>query len=308
MKLFEDYIDDWDLVVQGPPSRDGGDGVHRHGMIATFAAVYSKILQRLDHLDWAWDLHKFRENILKHFMHSDGSLRRHPNPEKWYGGDEFDCWRRMSRDGYSTLLSGVASWRSYGLARKIVKKKRAIATAHCWKYLRGKLGLLPAIVLWPVLIIPWRYSWDYHHRHNHSYPGDGRFEELLPGAPTLFATWGLEMRACYDEHSYWSNIKHFNLRPWREFCDLHLVLSSIHWRLFRKDDGDINTHLAVSLAAYLTEPTWMSRLNMRLFPWTASKAKMFRYYSPTVNSESIGDMLPVFTPIREHFEKTEWFK
>ena len=45
--IFNDYVDKWGLVVQNvtmPKGGDGGDAIHRAGMIESFRRFYERVL------------------------------------------------------------------------------------------------------------------------------------------------------------------------------------------------------------------------------------------------------------------------
>lgn len=303
---FDNWVDSWGLIAEGPPHRDGGDSVHRSGLINTFRFFYFQAMDSARPTrTWSLNMKSFRRAARESLMRSDGALRRHPDSTRWYGSEKARCWNRISRDAYATWMSGAASGRERELARAAVRAKRRISGSHCWTFLKSNLGYLaviPYVFLRPV----WGLLFSYNHHHNGVSPSQPedindprkKWTDVLPGDLTLFSTWAIEMRA-QGKAWYWL------LRPWREFCDIHAALSSIHWKLFRKDDMDINTHLAQTLAGYLVAPTFISRLNARyLFPWNESKQKMWHYYAK--NPSSINDMYYEFLPIRDFFVNKEW--
>jgi len=97
MLLHEDergmhkYIDEWGMVAQGAPHRDGGDSCHRMGMYYFGLEIRKKL--GISNKTWPRNNSKFYELALGKLQNGKGDLRRHPDQSVWYSD-----WDRASRD------------------------------------------------------------------------------------------------------------------------------------------------------------------------------------------------------------------
>lgn len=284
MLKMEEYVDDFGCIVQGPPHRDGGDGGHRMGGYRLAMFVREKL--GISNKGW-WepDGEYFKEYARLFLQHPEkGWLRRHPDDEKWYSG-----WHRASRDLMLCLLSG------YVVTDGMEKDMKRFIKSHFWQ--TGKVERIEKFKLpfpipyWLPMLVS-RFYYKNHVELDQEYPPEEQWKLLTKFPdPTLFETWGLEIRG---SRAWW-------LKWLLPIFDLETLVGAWTWNNYRDDDTDVNSHLYVLETAQHVYPTFVSRYAHKITNWRRIKEKYKGYYFK--HPPDIRDMYYAWEPVFDHYIK-----
>lgn len=278
MKKMEKYVDSFGCIVQGEPSRDGGDGAHRMG------GYHTGIRARLDLFSipeavtelnewWQPYPHDFSNYVSQNLQREDGTLRRHPDPARWYSR-----WDNASRDLIIAVLCGCIATNSVKIARRFVKRH---FLSFGWIERIGKRTLPLSIPYFLPFLVAGNPLMNWVDRDTDT---TYRAKYKLPD-PTLFEVWGLEIRAS----------RAWFLYPLLYLADLETLIGSLIWNKYRNHDYDIINHVYVVSAIQWKYPTFLGKLAHKLLNWEMAKDK-FAYYF-TWHPENNKDMYELWRPV-----------